>query len=193
MNFGLVREALQERALLIDRLAPHLVRPVSFLYPLSHPVWERAYVGAGLQLYDRLGGAKVLPGHQHLTRRGALQLAPSAARDALVGAMRYWDAQVDDARHTMELARTAVLYGAAVATSARVTDFLREGERVVGVQVRDLEAGRGHRRAGPPGHQRHRRVDRRHPAAHRARPYPRPRIQGHPPGRAADRIHATRA
>lgn len=141
MNFGLVREALQERSLLIDRLAPHLVRPVSFLYPLSHPVWERAYVGAGLQLYDRMGGASVLPGHQHLTRRGALQLAPSLRRDALVGAVRYWDAQVDDARHTMALARTAVLYGAAIATSARVTDFLREGERVVGVRVRDLEAG----------------------------------------------------
>ncbi len=141
-NFGLVREALQERSLLMERLAPHLIRPVSFLYPLTHHVWERAYVAAGVTLYDTLGGASHLPRHQHLTRRGALRLVPSLRPDALTGAIRYWDAQVDDARHTMSLARTAVRYGAAVANSARVIGFLREGERVVGVQVRDLEGGK---------------------------------------------------
>ncbi len=56
LNFGLVREALRERALLLDRLAPHLVTPLPFLYPLAHKVWERPYVGAGLTLYDTLGG-----------------------------------------------------------------------------------------------------------------------------------------
>src|SRR5919109_3024371 len=54
LNFALVREALKERALLLHRLAPHLVRPVSFLYPLTHRVWERAYVGAGVALYDSI-------------------------------------------------------------------------------------------------------------------------------------------
>ena len=49
-NFGLVREALRERALLLDRLAPHLVTPLPFLYPIAHRVWERPYVGAGLTL-----------------------------------------------------------------------------------------------------------------------------------------------
>jgi glycerol-3-phosphate dehydrogenase len=57
LNFGLVREALQERGLLLQELAPHLVRPVSFVYPLRHHGWERAYVGAGVTLYDTLGGA----------------------------------------------------------------------------------------------------------------------------------------
>lgn len=142
LNFGLVREALKERGLMLERLAPHLVRPVSFLYPLTHPVWERAYVAAGIALYDTLGGAQQLPRHRHLTRSGALALAPSLRPNSLVGAVRYWDAQVDDARHTMSLGRTAVQYGAAVATSARVTGFLREGERVVGVQVRDGEGGK---------------------------------------------------
>ena len=52
LDFGLVREALQERGLLLTRLAPHLVRPVPFLYPLTHRGWERPYVGAGLALYD---------------------------------------------------------------------------------------------------------------------------------------------
>ncbi len=54
LDFGLVREALQERGLLLTRLAPHLVRPVPFLYPLTHRGWERPYVGAGLALYDAM-------------------------------------------------------------------------------------------------------------------------------------------
>lgn len=141
LNFGLVREALAERSLLLARLAPHLVQPVSFLYPLTHPVWERPYVTAGVTLYDTLGGARHLPRHQQLTRTGALALAPGLRRTALVGAIRYWDAQVDDARHTMMVARTAVDHGAAVATSARVVDMLREGERVTGARASDLETG----------------------------------------------------
>src|SRR5690606_26365314 len=80
--------------------------------------------------------------HQHLSRSGALRVAPSLRSTSLVGAIRYWDAQVDDARHTMALARTAVRYGAAVATSTRVVGMLREGERVVGAQVRDGEGGK---------------------------------------------------
>ncbi|HSK23707.1 MAG TPA: glycerol-3-phosphate dehydrogenase/oxidase [Egicoccus sp.] len=140
-NFGLVREALRERGLLLTELAPHLVRPVSFLYPLRHGFAERAYVAAGVTLYDTLGGARHLPHHEHLTRRQAMRLVPALRGDALTGAVRYWDAQVDDARHTMELARTAASYGATILTSTRVTDLLREGERVVGVVARDQEGG----------------------------------------------------
>ncbi len=140
-NFGLVREALKERGLLLQELAPHLVRPVSFLFPLTHPLWERFYIGAGVQLYDRLGGSKHLPGHRHLTRRGAISVMPSLRDDAFVGAIRYFDAQVDDARHTMEIARTAAAYGAVTTISTRVNDLLREGERVVGARVRDQESG----------------------------------------------------
>src|SRR4051794_30484512 len=55
LDFGLVREALTERGLLIQRLAPHLIRPVSFLYPLNHRGWERLYAGAGVALYDAMG------------------------------------------------------------------------------------------------------------------------------------------
>jgi glycerol-3-phosphate dehydrogenase len=141
LNFALVREALQERSLLLQRLAPHLVKPVPFLYPLAHRGWERPYVGSGILLYDTMGGAHAVPRHRHLTRRGALRLAPALRKDALVGAIQYYDAQVDDARHTLAVARTAALYGAAVATSARAVGFSREGERVTGVQVRDLESG----------------------------------------------------
>jgi glycerol-3-phosphate dehydrogenase len=144
LDFGLVREALRERGLLHQRLCPHLVRPVSFLYPLTRRGWERAYVGAGIALYDalaKLGGSK-LPRHRHLTRRGVLDLAPALRSDSLVGGVLYWDAQIDDARHTLTLARTAARYGAALASSARVVGFERSGERIVGVQLRCLETGR---------------------------------------------------
>jgi glycerol-3-phosphate dehydrogenase len=141
-DFGLVREALRERGLLLHRLAPHLVRPVQFLYPLRNRVWERAYVSAGVTLYDSMGGARSLPRHRQLTRRGALREAPALRSDALIGAVQYYDAQVDDARYTMMVARTAAQYGARVATRAEVTGFLREGERVTGAHVLDLEGNR---------------------------------------------------
>jgi glycerol-3-phosphate dehydrogenase len=142
LNFGLVREALRERSLILNRLAPHLARPVPFLYPLQHRGWERPYVGSGVLLYDTMGGRHGVPGHRHLTRKQALRAFPSLRKDALVGAVQYWDGQVDDARHTMMIVRTAAAYGALCANSARVLGFLREGDRVVGAEVRDLESGR---------------------------------------------------
>ncbi|MEU8200211.1 glycerol-3-phosphate dehydrogenase/oxidase [Streptosporangium sp. NPDC049046] len=146
LNFELVREALQERALLLQRIAPHLVRPVPFLFPLTHYGWERPYVGAGLVLYDTMGFstglARGVPGHRHLSRTRALRLAPALRKTAFSGAVQYWDAQVDDARHVMTTLRTAAMYGANVASRAQVVGFLREGERVTGVRVRDLEGGK---------------------------------------------------
>ena len=143
LDFALVREALRERGLILQRLAPHLARPVPFLYPLKHRVWERLYAGTGVQLYDLMatthGG---LPRHRNLSRRAALRVCPALRKDALVGALQYYDAQLDDARHTMFLARTAAAYGAHVASRARVVGFLREGERVTGVKVHDLEHDR---------------------------------------------------
>src|SRR5215510_8441507 len=74
-DIGLVREALRERELLLTRLAPHLVEPVPFLWPLHGRAWERAYLGAGLVLYDTIGGARSVPRHRHLSKRGALRIA----------------------------------------------------------------------------------------------------------------------
>jgi len=138
-NFPLVREALRERELLLTRLAPHLVKPVSFLYPLTHRAWERPYVTAGLTLYDTLGGARSLPRHRQLTRSGAMRLSPALRPDALVGALRYYDAEVDDARHTLTVVRTAASYGATVLNSAQVVSLLHAGERIIGAMVRDVE------------------------------------------------------
>jgi glycerol-3-phosphate dehydrogenase len=144
-NFELVREALTERGLLLERIAPHLVRPVPFLFPLTHRIWERGYVGAGVALYDVLsfsmGNTRGVPHHRHLTRGMALRLAPSLRRSSFVGAVQYWDAQVDDARYVMTVLRTAGAYGAQVASRTQCVGFLREGERVTGLHIRDLETG----------------------------------------------------
>jgi len=149
LEFGLVREALFERELSLTTLAPHLVKPLPFLYPLTKRWWERPYVAAGLVLYDELGGAKSVPGQRHLTRAGALRLCPGLKRSALIGGVRYYDTVVDDARHTLTVVRTAAHYGAVVRSSTQVVSLLREGDRVIGVRVRDSEDGavtevRGH-------------------------------------------------
>ena len=145
LEFGLVFEALRERGLILSTLAPHLVRPVSFLYPLQHRIWERFYVGAGVALYDAMATVSrtnVLPWHRHLSRTSALELMPALRKESLVGGVRYWDAQLDDARHTMSLARTAAALGTVVATSVRVVGIRRSGGAVEAVEARDLESGR---------------------------------------------------
>lgn len=142
LEFGLVREALRERELSLTTLAPHLVKPLKFLFPLAHRVWERPYMAAGIFLYDRMGGAKSVPSQKHLTRAGALRMSPSLKRNSLTGGIQYYDTVVDDARHTMTVARTAAHYGAVVRTSTQVVGFLREADRVSGVRVRDCEDGR---------------------------------------------------
>ncbi|WP_240477251.1 glycerol-3-phosphate dehydrogenase/oxidase [Jiangella muralis] len=140
-EFGLVREALHERELMLTLIAPHLVKPVPFLYPLKHRWWERPYTATGLLMYDTLGGARSVPGQKHLTRAGALRLFPGLRHDALIGGVRYYDAQSDDARHTLTVARTAAHYGAVVRSSTQVIAFLREADRITGVRVRDVETG----------------------------------------------------
>jgi len=145
LDFRLVREALIERGLLLQRIAPHLVKPVRFLYPLTKPLFERIYIGAGMLLYDLFsysgGRPPGVPHHRHLTKRQMLRAMPSLANDAFVGGITYYDAQVDDARYVANLARTASFYGAHVASRVRVEGFIKVGERVVGVNAHDLETG----------------------------------------------------
>ena len=141
LDFGLVREALQERELMLTRIAPHLVKPVSFLYPLKHAFWERPYVTAGLTLYDTMGGGRSVPRTKQLSKRGVRTIAPGLRPDAHHGGLMYHDAQTDDARHTLTVVRTAAAYGATVLNSAKVTGLKHAGERVVGATVMDVETG----------------------------------------------------
>jgi glycerol-3-phosphate dehydrogenase len=158
LEFGLVHEALRERGLLATRLAPHLVRPVPFLVPLLRSplparVWQRTYYGVGVAIYDtfasaaglagRLRGepARGMPIHRHLTRSAARRRFPSLREDAVVGAIQYFDGQVDDARLVVTLARTAASLGAAVVTQAPAVALRRDAREVTGVRVRDTLTG----------------------------------------------------
>ncbi|MGN7190733.1 glycerol-3-phosphate dehydrogenase/oxidase [Curtobacterium sp. MCBA15_004] len=145
LNFSLVREALIERGLLLQRIAPHLVKPVRFLYPLTHPVWERFYIGIGMAMYDVFswsgGRPPGVPHHRHLSRKQVLKNMPGLKKDAFVGGMTYYDAQVDDARYVSSLVRTAASYGALAASRVRIEGFIKVGERVVGAHAHDIQTG----------------------------------------------------
>ncbi len=142
-DFKLVREALHERELLVSTLCPHLVKPVGFLFPLTEKFKERTYVGAGLALYDALRGfQRALPWHKHLSQKQINEIAPSLRPDIILGAIKYFDAQVDDARHTLSVARTAARHGAVIATRVSAESLIREGKSVTGVVAKDLVSGK---------------------------------------------------
>ena len=143
LDFALVREALAERGLLLTQLAPHLVKPVPFLWPLTHRGWERPYVGTGLLLYDTMGGRRAVPRARHLSKTGALTLAPALRPDALVGGVQFYDAQEDDARMVAVLARTAAAHGGALATNMRMDELVTASGRVTGIRASDLLTGTG--------------------------------------------------
>ncbi|MGV8883552.1 MAG: glycerol-3-phosphate dehydrogenase/oxidase [Rhodoglobus sp.] len=147
LDFKLVMEALAERDLLLTEVAPHLVRPLPFLYPLRHRVWERAFVGAGILLYDGLAtirgrGRRALPWHKHMSRKQVDAVFPGLSQGAAVGAIQYWDANVDDARYVVTVMRTAVGHGAFAAARTQVVELTRTDSGVVnGAILRDLETG----------------------------------------------------
>ena len=133
-DFKLVREALHEREMMITEQAPHLVKPLSFVYPLHKKYIDRIYVGAGLMLYDLLRGKlRAVPWHKHISFGEMRTEARSLNPEIVTGGLVYYDAQVDDARHTLMVARTAKDFGAHIVTGATVTQITRTPERVTGV------------------------------------------------------------
>ena len=147
LDFKLVAEALTERGALLTRIAPHLVEAQPFLWPLKTRVIERAYSAVGVGTYDALaiagaGFHKTVPIQKHLSKAGAMRRFPDMKPDALVGAIEFYDARVDDARLVITLIRTAVAYGAVAASRTKVTAIPRGGDgRVSGAVVTDLETG----------------------------------------------------
>ncbi len=135
-DFKLVREALHEREMMITEQAPHLVKPLAFVYPLHKKYFDRIYVGAGLILYDLLRGKlRAVPWHKHISFGEMRNEARSLNPEIVTGGLVYYDAQVDDARHTVMVARTAKDHGAHIVTGALVTQITRTPERVTGAIV----------------------------------------------------------
>ena len=138
-KIGLVHEALHERATLLAN-APHLASPLPFVMP-SYKRWERPFYGLGLKMYEALAGSRSLGATQLLSTERVEELLPGVQRNGLHGGVRYWDAQFDDARLAMALARTAQAKGAALLNYCAVTQVLHDGDRVAGVEAEDRETG----------------------------------------------------
>jgi len=139
LHFGLVYEALQERARLL-RLAPHLVRLEPFLFPVyGIPLLHQGFYGSGIFLYDLLGARRDGGFARHLRPSSALEWAPFRRR-GLTGAIVYHDGVEDDARLALAVLRTATAGGAVAATRCRAEQPLLDGERLIGAVVKDLVA-----------------------------------------------------
>lgn len=141
-HLHLVFESSRERRRLL-RTAPHLVRPLSFTWP----VYEGARVArwkllAGLTLYDALALFRNVGNHRRLSVEGVLAREPALAREGLLGGAIYWDAATDDARLTLATAMGAAAAGARVLTYAAVTSLTSANGRATGATVRDAITGR---------------------------------------------------
>ncbi len=142
LRLGLVREALAERSRLLA-LAPHLVKLERFLFPVyGWPLVHRAFMGAGLTLYDLLGAARDGGRAHHLGAGAVAELIPEIRRDGLRGGVTYSDGVEDDARYSIMVALTALDQGATAVTRARVTDLSTDaGGAISGIKVKDLVGG----------------------------------------------------
>ncbi len=142
-HIGLVFESSRERRLLLQ-LAPHLVRPLSFTWPVYKgarvPRWK---LRAGLMLYDALALFRNVHAHEGLSVSGTLALEPALDPHGLVGGARYWDAATDDSRLTLANAIAAREAGAVVANHIAVTGPMRNagGIALTGVTARDAISG----------------------------------------------------
>ncbi|MBW3668270.1 MAG: glycerol-3-phosphate dehydrogenase/oxidase, partial [Actinobacteria bacterium] len=141
-EYRLVYENLAERQRLLSN-APHLVRPLPFLIPLFgrdgvvKQTVAKAYATA-LWIYDLTGGWRIGKRHRRLSVDEAVAHLPVLRREHLVAGFLYYDAEADDARLTLTIARTAVVdHGAVAANYAEVVGLLRAGDRVVGARLAD--------------------------------------------------------
>ncbi len=138
-EFRLVYENLYERQRALEN-APHLVRVLPFLVPVlaRGGVIDRRLarvLGSALWMYDLTGGLRIGKRHHRISIDAALAHMPTLARDRLAGAYVYYDAQADDARLTLTVARTAAVHGAAVANHCALRGVVKDGDRIVGARV----------------------------------------------------------
>lgn len=139
-EFGLVREGVLERQRLM-RLAPHLVRPMDFVYPVWPDTARRRLLGLGLTTYDVFAGFRNVRRHQKIDADAAVALAPALAGSGLAYAYLYGDCATDDARLVLAVVQAARSFGAIALTYTEVTGLLASGGRVHGAQVQDRLSG----------------------------------------------------
>jgi len=138
-NIRLVREALQERGRLLKN-APHICHTLAFVVP-SFKWWQKWYYGFGLWLYEWLSAALSVGPTKLLSKKGALRNLPDLAAEKLNGGVLYFDGQFDDTRLAINLAQTATEQGATVVNYCGVSDFIKQGKKIIGVKARDEITG----------------------------------------------------
>jgi len=139
--FGLVAESCRERAVL-QRIAPHLVRPLPFLLPVyAHNRNSLGRVRAGMFLYDLFAGFPKAIRHQSLPAIRTLMKEPNLARTGLTGSVLFYDCQEDDARFCLDNILDAAERGAAVANYTELTEFVTREDRLIAARVRDRLGG----------------------------------------------------
>jgi glycerol-3-phosphate dehydrogenase len=141
-NISLVREALHERTTLLHN-APHLAQPLAFVVP-AYQWWEMPFYGAGLTAYDLLAGQAGLGKTAFLGHNATRELLPGVMPKGLVGGVKYWDGQFDDARLALALARTAATKGALLVNYCQATDLLYEDGRISGLACEDTLTGKAY-------------------------------------------------
>ena len=134
-NIKLVREALQERGILL-RNAPHLTRKQAFIVP-SYNIVHKYFYGIGLGIYDLLAGKLQIGKVRMLGKDKVIERMPVVQQKHLIGGVEYYDGQFDDARLAVSLAQTAVDYGACVVNHLEVDDLVREGKKISGAVLYD--------------------------------------------------------
>ncbi len=138
-NISLVREALEERGRML-RNAPNLVKPLPFVIPVRN--WfQKMFYWIGLKAYGLLAGKLGVGPTSTLTQGQVVRAIPTISTGRLKGGVRYFDAQFDDARLAIALMRTLFKLGGVALNYTPVTGFLKQGERVVGVQAQDEFTG----------------------------------------------------
>ncbi len=144
LQFGVTMESVRERQLLL-RLAPHLVQELDFVIPLyKSERLKNLKLKCGLWLYDWMAGRRFQSFHRRVSASEVRRRCPGIDRQNLTGGLVYSDCRTDDARHTLEVLKTACDYGAVALNYAEVSnvDYMENGSHAVDV-VNALEPGDG--------------------------------------------------
>ncbi|MEA3460617.1 MAG: glycerol-3-phosphate dehydrogenase/oxidase [Bacteroidota bacterium] len=146
-NISLVLEALKERGRL-KKNAPHLVKDQAFVIP-CYNWWCVPFYTIGLTLYDLMAGRLSVGRSVPLSARGARKALPALKTRKLMGGVRYFDCQFDDARLAVNLAQTVAEQGGLVLNHMKVTGLQMDGHQVIGVSAEDRESGKVYQISAP--------------------------------------------
>ncbi len=138
-DIPMVRDSLRERGHLLKN-APHLVKPLPFVIP-AYRWYEPYYYTFGMKLYDLLSGKLGIDNSLLLSKQKVAEKFPNLKSDGLTGGTLYWDAQFDDARMVVALARTASEQGACVLNYLKVDNLNKDNGRIRGLIATDQLSG----------------------------------------------------